>query len=75
MVNLYKLHSIARTNSNNPVIGITVPKEVSQHFSGCYFKVEIKKVNGQYGFFCASGSMVKITKEEIEKYNFEDVRL
>ena len=71
---LYKLHTIAKSNSDNPIIGLTIPTKISQFFSGCYFRIEIKKMGKEYGFFCASGSFNKPTKEEIENYKFEEYK-
>jgi predicted membrane-bound dolichyl-phosphate-mannose-protein mannosyltransferase len=71
----YKIHTIANSNSVYPVVGLTIPKEVAQFFSGCYFKIEIKKVNGNYGIYCISGTLNIPTEKEVSKYQFEDCRI
>lgn len=71
----YKLHIIAKSNSPKPVYGLTVPLEIAQFFSGTYFKLEVKKVNGQYGIFCTSGALFVPTAEEIKNYDFKECRV
>jgi len=75
MVQQYKLHVIARSNSINPIMGLTIPVQVSQFFSGTYFKMEIKKVGKDYGIFCISGTLNIPTEKEVSKYQFEDCRI
>jgi len=71
----YKLHIIARSNSDNPTLGVTIPKEIAQFFSGTYFHIELARLNGSYGFMCISGAVQKPTEKEIENYKFEDCRI
>ena len=71
----YKLHLIARSNSVNPIVGITIPSDVSQFFSGCYFKIEIKKIGSTYGIYCISGCLNVPTTEQIKNYKFEDCKI
>ena len=75
MVNLYKLHTIAKSNSPKPVFGLTIPLEIAQFFSGTYFKLEIKKINNSYGIFCISGTLNIPTEKEVKDYKFEDCRI
>ena len=70
----YKLHNILKSQSRE-VTGLTIPKEVAQFFSGCYFKIEIKKIGNQYGLFCTSVTYIQPTKEDVEKYDFSKCRV
>jgi len=71
----YKLHTIAWSNSANPIVGITIPKEITRFFSGCYFKVEVTKIGSKYGIFCESGALLIPTEKEIKNYDFQDIRV
>jgi hypothetical protein len=74
---MYKLHSIAKSKTGQlyEVQGITIPTEVAQFFSGCWFQVEILKHKDKYGIYLSSGCKYQPTKEEIDKYEFADCRV
>ena len=57
------------------VVGLTIPKDVAQFFSGCYFKIEITKIGKKYGIFCESGNVVIPDDKEIKNYDFSDCRI
>ena len=70
----YKLHNILKSKTRE-VQGLTIPKEIAQFFSGCYFKLEVVKHNGKYGIFCTSGTYAQPTAEEVKNYDFKDSRV
>jgi hypothetical protein len=73
---LYRLHPIAYSrNREKQYLGLTIPDEVAQFVSGCHFRIEIKRINGKIGIWCESGCPIKPSKEEVEKYDFSDIKI
>lgn len=70
----YKLHSIVKS-ARRDVVGLTIPQEVAQFFSGCYFKINIKKIDGKYGIFCESGCLNIPTEKQLEEFDFSNCRI
>ena len=68
----YKLRSILKTPERN-ITGILIPNDVAQFFSGCYFKIEVKKIEGRYGIFCESGAVVIPDKKRLAETKWEDI--
>lgn len=73
---MYKLHTIAYSrNREKRFVGLTIPTEIEQFFSGCSFRIEIKKINGKIGIWCESGATIQIDKKEIENYDFNKIKI
>lgn len=70
----YKLHSIVKS-ARRDVQGLTIPEEVAQFFSGCYFKIEVKTINGKYGIFCQSGALNIPTLEQVEAFDYRKYKI
>ena len=72
----YKLRTIVNSKSTSErsakkVMGLTVPGEVAVFFEGCCFKIE----KSGTCIVAYSGTSLFPTKEEVEGYNFNDVRI
>jgi hypothetical protein len=73
---LYKIHTIAYSRDREKqYVGITIPDEIAQFFPGCHFKIQKMTIKGKVGIFCESGCPIKPTKEEIEKYDFQEIKV
>lgn len=63
----YKIRTVSKCGGD-PRFGITIPRDIQERFSGCYFKIEIS--NG--GILFQSGTSIVPTKEEVKNYEFEN---
>jgi len=66
----YKLRSIVKSDKVVKY-GITIPNEIASFFSGCLFNPEISGTC----IVLYSGCSLEPTKEEVQKYEFEDCRI
>jgi len=71
---LYKLRPIVNSNSTErarKVMGLTIPDEIAVFFEGCHFHI----VRSGTCIMALSGTNIQPTQQEIENYDFGDVRI
>ena len=68
---MYKLRQIASLVNGSPCMGISVPSNIAIFFEGTSFN--IKKSGTSIVF--TSGAKAVLTKEQIDNYDFEKVRI
>jgi len=69
----YKLRSIVKSDSSKTaklVMGLTVPNDVAVFFEGCHFTIE----RSGACIIAYSGASLIPTKQEINKFNLNEVR-
>ena len=68
---MYKLRSIAYHNGGEPIKGITIPSEIAVFFENTYFTV----AKSGTSIILTSGTHNKLTKQEIESFDLESIRV
>ena len=71
---LYKMHPISYFK-DKVYMGLTIPDEIAQFFSGCYFNIEFFKINEKIGIMCSSGCNTIPEKKEIENYKYDGIKI
>lgn len=67
---MYKLRVIAYHNNNDPVHGITIPKEVAIFHEKTFFKI----IQSGNNILLLSGTKI-LPEEQIKNYDFSDSRI
>jgi len=68
---MYRLRQIATQKDGTPCMGLSVPNSISMFFENTLFTIQ----KSGTAIVFTSGAVHVITKEEINNYNFDDVRL
>lgn len=70
----YKLRSIVKSESSKTakkVMGLTVPNDIAVFFEGCHFTME----RSGTCIIAYSGALLTPTKLQVQKFNFDGVRV
>lgn len=68
---MYKLKQIATQMSGSPCMGLSVPNNISCFFEDTFFKISRSGTS----ILFTSGAKIILTKEEIDNYDFSEVRI
>jgi hypothetical protein len=68
---MLKLRQIATQPTGDPVMGLTVPNQISIFFEQTHFYAEKSGTSIVF----TSGTKHTITKQQVENYNYEDCRI
>ncbi len=66
------MRHIIHSKNQEPVWGITIPKDVALFFSGVYMSIERCNIGSKVGIFLESGLSPYVTEKEVEEFEFPD---